>query len=304
MERGAHELSFHDGVAVVLLGVSLALAATLPGPEGVSQQSSASAPVLSNCFLGRMLSCPPADAMLANLDPRQPVSGAQIIVLEEHVDYWNHDGWTDRYSSSAITERQQEYGRRSKLNDVYTPEMVVDGQAQFNGSDANAAVHAVEQARNRPKLPVRISGFALDGPKIARLHIDAGALPTSLGVHTADIFVAVALNSAESQVLHGENQGRDLKHVAVAILVAKVGSVGEVNGFGAERGGFNRDVAVKLPDAVDAGNLRVIAFVQAGELWTGAWCIASTGCGPQIADVRLIREASSLPVSALERVFR
>ncbi len=259
-------LSFQTVSAVVLLGVSLALAATLPGPEGVSQQSSASAPVLVELFTSEgCSSCPPADAMLANLDRRQPVSGAQIIVLEEHVDYWNHDGWTDRYSSSAITERQQEYGRRFKLNDVYTPEMVVDGQAQFNGSDANAAVHAVEQARNRPKLPVRISGFALDGPKIARLHIDAGALPTSLGVHTADIFVAVALNSAESQVLHGENQGRDLKHVAVAILVAKVGSVGEVNGFGAERGGFNRDVAVKLPDAVDAGNLRVIAFVQAGD---------------------------------------
>ena len=62
--------------------------------------------------------------------------GAQVIVLEEHVDYWNHDGWTDKYSSSAITERQNEYGHRFKLNDVYTPEMVVDGETQFNGSDA------------------------------------------------------------------------------------------------------------------------------------------------------------------------
>ena len=73
--------------------------------------------------------------------------GAQVIVLEEHVDYWNHDGWTDKYSSSAITDRQTEYKSRFKLNDVYTPEMVVDGDTQFNGSDPKAAVHAIEEAR-------------------------------------------------------------------------------------------------------------------------------------------------------------
>ena len=249
--------------AFVLLGASLALAADNPGPQGVNQQSSGAAPVLVELFTSEgCSSCPPADAMLADLDRRQPVSGAQIIVLSEHVDYWNHDGWTDRYSSIALTERQKEYGRRFKLNDVYTPEMVVDGETQFNGSDAKAAVHAIEEARNHPKVAVRISGFALDGLKTVRVHIDAAGLPASLGVRRADIFVAVVLNSAESQVLRGENKGRDLKHVAVAISVTKVGSVEEANGFGRERGGFNRDVVVKLPSAVDAGNLRVIAFVQ------------------------------------------
>ncbi|MFZ3264007.1 MAG: DUF1223 domain-containing protein [Terriglobales bacterium] len=257
-------LSFFLAVsAVVLLGASLAVAADNPGPQGVNQQSSGAAPVLVELFTSEgCSSCPPADAMLANLDRLQPVSGAQIIVLEEHVDYWNHDGWTDRYSSSAITERQNEYGHRFKLNDVYTPEMVVDGETQFNGTDAKAALHAIEEARNHPKVAVRISGFALDGPKAVRVHIDAAGLPASLGVRRADVLVAVALNSAESQVLRGENKGRDLKHVAVAISVSKVGTVEEVNGLGGERGGFNRDVVVKLPSAVAAGNLRVIAFVQ------------------------------------------
>ena len=50
-------------------------------------------------------------------------------------------------------------------------------------------------------------------------------------------------------------KGRDLKHVAVALAVTKVGTANE-------RGGFSRDVTVKLPNAVEAGNLRVIAFVQ------------------------------------------
>jgi hypothetical protein len=71
------------------------------------------------------------------------------------------------------------------------------------------------------------------------------------------VYVVVALDHAESQVSKGENKGRDLKHVAVALAVTKVGSANEQ--------GFNRDVVVKLPSAVDAANLRVIAFVQKGD---------------------------------------
>jgi len=243
-------------------GVSLVVAGDDPSPQSANPQSRGAVPVLVELFTSEgCSSCPPADAMLTNLDRLQPVSGAQIIVLGEHVDYWNHDGWTDKYSSSAITERQNEYGHRFKLNDVYTPEMVVDGETQFNGSDAKAAVHAIEEARSRPKVGVRISSVSVEG-KVVHLHVDADALPASLGVRKADILVAVALNSAESQVLRGENKGRDLKHVAVALTVTKVGSVEDANGFGGERGGFRRDVVVKLPSAVEATNLRVIAFVQ------------------------------------------
>ena len=69
----------------------------------------------------------------------------------------------------------------------------------------------------------------MDG-KAVHAHVDADALPASLGVRKADVFVAVALDHAESQVLRGENKGRDLKHVAVALTVTKVGSVEEANG--------------------------------------------------------------------------
>ena len=221
-------------------------------------------PVLVELFTSEgCSSCPPADKMLANLDRLQPVAGAHAIVMEEHVDYWNHDGWMDKYSSSELTERQSAYKDRFKLNDDYTPQMVVDGSSQFNGSDAKAAVHAIEEARSRPKVGVRVSSFAVDG-KTVHAHVEADGLSAAFGVRKADVFLAVALDQAESQVLRGENKGRDLKHVAVAISVTKVGSVGEAKGSG-EQGGFRRDVVVKLPNAVEAGNLRVIAFVQKGD---------------------------------------
>lgn len=231
---------------VVLCSAVFASAADNPQSE---------VPVLVELFTSEgCSSCPPADTMLANLDRMQPVPGAQVIVLEEHVDYWNHDGWTDKYSSSALTERQKEYRDRFKLNDVYTPEMVVDGERQFNGSDAKAAVQAIEEARSKPKVAVRISSFSLDG-KAVHAHVDVDALPAALGVRKADVFIAAALDHAESQVLRGENKGRDLKHVAVAMTVNKVGAA-------EERGAFSRDVVVKLPSAVDGGNFRLIAFVQ------------------------------------------
>ncbi|MGA9355329.1 MAG: DUF1223 domain-containing protein [Terriglobales bacterium] len=245
-------------LSAVMLPLALSRAAFGADTPAATAQTPGAAPVLVELFTSEgCSSCPPADAMLAKLDSMQPVPGAQIIVMEEHVDYWNHDGWTDKYSSSAITDRQTEYKSRFKLNDVYTPEMVVDGDAQFNGSDPKAAVHAIEAARSKPKVEVKISGFSLDG-KAAHLHIDAAALPASLGVRKADVYVAVALDHAESQVSKGENKGRDLKHVAVALSVTKVGTADD-------RAGFNRDVVVKLPSALDAGNLRVIAFVQKGD---------------------------------------
>jgi hypothetical protein len=243
-------------ITIIVSAGAFAVAADTP--PAASPQTLGAAPVLVELFTSEgCSSCPPADAMLAKLDSMQPVPGAQVIVLEEHVDYWNHDGWTDKYSSSAITDRQNEYKSRFKLNDVYTPEMVVDGDTQFNGSDPKAAVHAIEEARGKPKVPVQVSVFALD-LKGLHAHVDIDALPASLGVHKADVYVAVALDHAESQVLKGENKGRDLKHVAVALSVTKVGTANDHDGF-------NREVVVKLPSAVHAESLRVIAFVQKGD---------------------------------------
>src|SRR5207237_8033389 len=86
-------------------------------------------------------SCPRADAVLARLHEKQPLAGVQLIVLSEHVDYWDDLGWRDPFSNHLFTDRQSRYGSR-----IYTPQAVVDGRIDVLGSDEEGIVRAAKAA--------------------------------------------------------------------------------------------------------------------------------------------------------------
>jgi len=175
-------------------------------------------------YFGGMFELSSGGRDATKLDGEQPIAGAQLIVLGEHVDYWDHDGWKDAYSSHAFTERQEDYARRFRLSEPFTPQMVVDGAAQMNGSNGALVARAVEDARGRAKVPVRISSVTAENAKTLRVHVEVEAMPADSKRASGD-FCAVALNRAESHVSGGENKGRDIRHVAVAESIEKVGTV-------------------------------------------------------------------------------
>jgi hypothetical protein len=244
-----------------LLCLGLA-AATLAAPTFAA----APAPVLVELFTSEgCSSCPPADALLEKLDRGQPVAGAQIIVLSEHVDYWNHDGWTDPFSSAALTARQVDYVRRFALNEPYTPQMVVDGSVQLNGSDAQKAAAVIRQASQDPKVAIRIRA-GTSGDRAVTLEVDP--LPEGTA-HKANIYVTFAADSGSSDVLRGENQGHTLHYVSIVRDIQKVGSIGG-------RDPFTKQISGRPSGAPS----RLIAFVQEpgnGRIWGAAMYMIPAG---------------------------
>jgi hypothetical protein len=223
--------------------------------QAVNAPDTSVVPVLVELFTSEgCSSCPPADELLQQLDASQPTPGVQLIVLSEHVDYWNHDGWKDPYSSSSLTERQTGYVRSLGLNTAYTPEMIVDGASELKASGIQQLIQAFQKAASAPKIPVRISSLSVEAgsPQLLRAHVEVDSASLK---HNAEIYVVLALDHAESQVLRGENTGRHLPHVAVAEEFTRIGKLEKEKPF-------SKDIQIKLKPGIEPTNIRVIAFVQ------------------------------------------
>jgi hypothetical protein len=219
-----------------------------------ANESAARVPVLLELFTSEgCSSCPPADRLLEILDERQPVAGADLIVLSEHVDYWDRLGWKDPFSSPQYTSRQQEYTNRYNLDGVYTPQLVVDGHIGLVGSDGREASSAIQRAIQDPKLPIAISNVSRDGNQV-RAHIQLHADPR-IGSGRGILYVAIADNHAESHVARGENGGRVLTHVAVTRVLEQMGWVDLVSASA-------KEVTVSLEPGAGLNGLRIVAFVQ------------------------------------------
>ena len=223
--------------------------------QATDKQNPPPAPILVELFTSEgCSSCPPADALLERMDTSQPVPGVQLIVLSEHVDYWNHDSWKDPYSSSSITDRQNAYVHSLGLNTAYTPQFIIDGNLELKAGDPEEARRVFEKDLASPKVPVRIDSVTVDPatPTVLHAHIEANG---DSAKHNAEIFVAIALDHAESQVSAGENAGHHLTHVAVLQELTKVGKL-------AKGKNFDQDVQLKLKPGTEAKNVRIIAFIQ------------------------------------------
>src|SRR5271165_4987127 len=165
------------------------------------EAAGAKAPVLVELFTSESCSsCPPADRLLARIRDSEP----SVIVLSEHVTYWDGLGWKDPYSSLESTERQRDYVERMGLNSSYTPQMVVNGQFEFIGSDASSAAKAIQEASAHFTVPVSITGPKSTGDSVS-FEIETGAVTKN-----AQLIVVLAQDEGIEQVAHGENGGSTL----------------------------------------------------------------------------------------------
>lgn len=209
-------------------------------------------PVLVELFTSEgCSSCPPADALLAKLEQAQPIAGTEIIALSEHVDYWDKLGWRDRFSSPQYTERQREYGSRFKIDDIYTPQMIVDGTEQFVGNDAPHALRAIAQAGHAPKVSLVLAKPLVQGQKITVTVSTSTSNPSS----EADLYAALVDPADTTNVDGGENRGHKLHHVAVVRSLQKIGKLKDLDS------GPIKATLTAPHDAI-AQKMRVVVFSQ------------------------------------------
>lgn len=225
--------------AGILLFCILGALAQAPSP------SPSRVPVIVELFTSEgCSSCPPADTLLVQLN-QQGIPGVQTIALGQHVDYWNHLGWSDRFSSAKFSHRQSAYSSQFGLDSVYTPQMVVNGHVQFVGNDTSQARRAIIAAAGQPARAI---------VAISRV------LPQNLDVEVSgaegspDVMLAFTEDNLTTEVARGENGGRTLRHAAVVRDLRKIGVV--------KNGKFSSSQAIHLLPEWRIENVRAVVFLQ------------------------------------------
>jgi hypothetical protein len=154
-------------------------------------------------------SCPPADENLAALVHETEATHAKVFPLSFHVDYWNYLGWSDPFSSEEYSNRQRAYAKAWESRRVYTPQMVVNGQTEFVGSDRTQLERAVKGAlRTRAEATVRL-GVTRTGDHALRVIYDVTTRAQKAGTR---LTLTVVQREATVDVDSGENSGQKLTH--------------------------------------------------------------------------------------------
>jgi hypothetical protein len=188
---------------------------------------------------------------------QQPIENAEVIALEEHVDYWNELGWVDPFSSGEWTARQQVYAGVLGNGNAYTPQMVVDGKTEFVGSQSRKAWQAVQRAASEQKAPVTLRLMNSPDANTENLSVTIDRLPEIGHRDTAEVWLAITETGLHSAVKRGENAGEDLHHAAVVRSNSKNGEA-----KAGDQTSFSGDATVTLRAQWKRENLHAVVFVQ------------------------------------------
>lgn len=202
-------------------------------------------------------SCPPADALLARLDGKQPVEGAEVLALAMHVDYWNHLGWADPFSSPEFSERQGEYAAAYGKDGVYTPQMIVDGVREFAGGNEGVALEAVAHAAREPKAEVLLALAPTQTDEVVGISVQIEKFPKQTEGDPVYVLLAVTESGLSTDVARGENSGRKLTHVGVVRVIKQLGILPETRGAR-----FKAETGVPVEKGWRRENLRAVVFAQ------------------------------------------
>ena len=205
-------------------------------------------------------SCPSAEKLVEKLVDE---NSNRVYLVSYHVDYWDRLGWKDQFSKRDYSVHQYEYAKQFHLTSVYTPQIVVNGQSEFLGSNEIALRSAIHsKINNKERAHITLSRLETDADKCT-IHYSLDDAETPAGL----TFVLVE-KRAVTNVKAGENNGKMLEHVNI---------VRDVKDLPA--GKFSGDFSVALPKDIGKDNWDLI-------------CYAKNRLNGEILSVRSIKECS------------
>ena len=238
------------------LGLTASIAVLLPIRARSERLAGSPTPVLVELFTSEgCSSCPPADRLLRAIEA-QKTPGAEVIVMSEHVDYWDYLGWRDPFSSAQFSKRQQDYSRTFSKDGVYTPQMVVNGRAEFIGNNGKLAYQEIVKAATRQSASIRIGPIEISSTDrskpVATVQLFVADLPQLTPKDDLELMVAVTETGLHSKPRSGENNGTALEHTGVVRTMLKAGRGSDPT----------TQARIPLDPSWNRHALRIVAFLQ------------------------------------------
>lgn len=186
-------------------------------------------------------SCPPADELVARI--QKEAGDKPVYILAYHVDYWNRLGWKDVFSHPEFSKRQYQYHRLFS-SQVYTPQLIINGNSEFVGSDEHEIGDALKQnLTGTPSTILEIKAQQQNGGVKLAYEVKGKA-------NGDQLVIAVVQKHAISKVNAGENEGHVLSHVQI---------VHSLQTFDLKQAGTQN---IQLPAGLNPNDWEIIGLIQ------------------------------------------
>jgi len=148
-------------------------------------------------------SCPAADRLVGEFadDPT-------IVSMSLPIDYWDYLGWKDTLADPRNTARQRAYSKLRADREVYTPQVVVNGNYHVLGSDRAAIERVIAKSKqNTSALALPVTLLVAGGRLTATFAGDGRA---------AEVWVVGLAKAVTVAISRGENKGKTVTYHNVA----------------------------------------------------------------------------------------
>jgi hypothetical protein len=212
-------------------------------------------------------SCPPAIPLVHNA-----TMNPNFLLLTYNVTYFDHIGWKDTFGSPVWDNRQKAYNTKWQRNNVFTPQLIVNGALDGNPASAEDIHQLYHQASDRLRSMGRSVNLDVMNGQVrvyssVPSYEETGMMnqmaqpPMTLSESYELIIARYDPESVTIKPKAGENKGKKIVHKNTVKELIKVADWD---------GG---DVTVELP--TNAGGLERVLFLQ------------GVGGGPILAAVKL-----------------